>query len=86
MTLSKLVLVLWLASSVFAQSPPKFEVATAKLAAPDAAVRSRVMPSSPDRLSIPGTIVQDHTGLKGRSAMHLDFEFAPPRPAQLGQT
>jgi len=52
MTSPKLAFLLWLAASVFAQPPPEFEVATIKLAAPDA-VRNRVMPSSPDRLSIP---------------------------------
>jgi len=52
MTSPKLAFSLWLAASVFAQPPPEFEVATIKLAAPDA-VRNRVMPSSPDRLSIP---------------------------------
>lgn len=52
MTLGKLILSPLLAVPVFAQAPPKFEVATIKLAAPDA-VRNRMMPSSPDRLSIP---------------------------------
>src|SRR6185436_10499666 len=57
MTLSRLALFLWLAASLFAQSALKFEVATVKLAAPNA-VRNRVMPSSPDRLSIPGMNVR----------------------------
>jgi uncharacterized protein (TIGR03435 family) len=52
MTLYKPGLLLWLTTSVFAQSALKFEVATIKPAAADA-VRNRVMPSSPDRLSIP---------------------------------
>jgi uncharacterized protein (TIGR03435 family) len=42
----------WSSAPVFAQTPPKFESATIKPAAPDA-VRNRVMPASPDRLSIP---------------------------------
>src|SRR5690242_18359674 len=54
---SGLFLALWLPASILAQSVPKFEVATIKLAAPDA-VRNRVMPSSPDRLSIPGMNVR----------------------------
>ena len=47
--------------------------------------------SAAELLSLPasrqllGTIVQDHTGLKGRYTMHLDFPFAAPRPAQLCQ-
>src|SRR5689334_11821611 len=49
----KFILFLWLAASALAQSTPRFEVATVKLAAPDAP-RNRVIPSSPDRLSIPG--------------------------------
>jgi uncharacterized protein (TIGR03435 family) len=52
MTFTKLLLFVSLAASMFAQPAPKFEVATVKPAAPDA-VRNRVMPSSPDRLSIP---------------------------------
>ena len=52
MTLPKLACFAWLAAPVFAQPAPKFEVATIKLAAPDA-VRNRMMPVSPDRLSIP---------------------------------
>jgi len=57
MALSNFALFLSLAASVFAQPAAKFEVATIKLAAPDA-VRNRVMPSSPDRLSIPGMNVR----------------------------
>jgi len=52
MSLPRLRLLLCFAAVVFAQSAGKFEVATVKAAAPDA-VRNRVMPSSPDRLSIP---------------------------------
>lgn len=55
-TFSALAL-LWLPASIFAQSPLEFEVATIKLAAPNA-VRNRVMPSSRDRLSIPGMSVR----------------------------
>ena len=42
---------------VFAQSELSFEVATVKLAAPDA-LRNRVMPSGPDRLVIPSMNVR----------------------------
>ena len=52
MNLGKLVLVPLLAIPVCAQPAPRFEVATIKLAAPNA-VRNYVVPSSPDRLSIP---------------------------------
>jgi uncharacterized protein (TIGR03435 family) len=52
MTLNRLFLLSLLAVSLFAQSELRFEVATIRPAAPDA-VRNRVMPSSPDRLSIP---------------------------------
>jgi len=55
--LSPLVLFLWLPGSILAQSAPQFEVATVKLAAPNA-IRYRVMPSSPDRLSIPAMNVR----------------------------
>ena len=57
MTLHKLILIFWLPASVFPQSPLKFEVATIKLA-PQDAIRNRVMPSGPDRLSIPGMNVR----------------------------
>ncbi len=57
MTLSKLVLIPLLAAPpsglLSAQPEPRFEVATVRIAAPDAP-RNRVMPSSPDRLLIPG--------------------------------
>jgi uncharacterized protein (TIGR03435 family) len=53
MTLTKLLLCLWLAASVFAQSAPKFEVATIKLADPSASVRNRMIRVSPNRISIP---------------------------------
>lgn len=52
-----LALLLWLPALVFAQTDLRFEVATVKPAAPNA-VRNRVMPSSPDRLSIPGMTVK----------------------------
>jgi len=54
---STLALFLGLAGAVFAQSGPRFEVAAIKLAAPDA-IRNRVTPSSPDRLSIPAMTVR----------------------------
>jgi uncharacterized protein (TIGR03435 family) len=57
MTLSKLAFFPWLAASVFAQPAPGFEVATVKLAAPNA-VRNRVMPAGPERLSIPAMNVR----------------------------
>jgi uncharacterized protein (TIGR03435 family) len=43
--------------SAFAQSTPQFEVATVRIATPDA-IRNRVMPSSPDRLLIPSMNVR----------------------------
>ena len=52
MDVFKLALSLCLAATAFAQPAPQFEIATIKLAAPDA-VRNVVVPSSPDRLSIP---------------------------------
>jgi uncharacterized protein (TIGR03435 family) len=55
--LSTLALFLWLPTSTFAQPALQFEVATIKPARPDA-VRNRVMPSSPDRLSIPSMTVR----------------------------
>jgi len=42
----------WSSAPAFAQTAPKFESATVKPAAPDAP-RNRVMPATPDRLSIP---------------------------------
>ena len=42
----------WSSAPAFAETAPKFESATVKRAAPDAP-RNRVMPASPDRLSIP---------------------------------
>lgn len=51
-TPSELALLLCLAASIWPQSAPRFEVATIKPAPPDA-VRNLVMPSGPDRLSIP---------------------------------
>jgi uncharacterized protein (TIGR03435 family) len=53
MTLPKLILFLWLAASVFAQSTLKFEVATIKLADPNAAVRNQMLRPAPNRISIP---------------------------------
>ena len=53
MTLPKLILFLWLAASAFAQSALKFEVATVKLADPNAAVRNQMLRISPTRMSIP---------------------------------
>ena len=52
MTLTKPLLSLWLAAPVFAQSAPRFEVATVKLAAPDAPVRNQMIRVSPNRMSI----------------------------------
>ncbi|HEY4365351.1 MAG TPA: TIGR03435 family protein [Bryobacteraceae bacterium] len=52
MDVSRLALFLCLAAPAFAQPEPKFEIATIKLAAPNAP-RNVVVPSSPDRLSIP---------------------------------
>ena len=56
-TLFALTLFLWLPASILAQSAFQFEVATVKLAAPNA-IRNRVVPSSPDRLSISGMTVR----------------------------
>jgi uncharacterized protein (TIGR03435 family) len=53
MTLSKLALFAWLAAPVFAQPAPKFEVATVKLAAPNAQARNQMIRVSPNRMSIP---------------------------------
>jgi uncharacterized protein (TIGR03435 family) len=53
MTLSKLACFAWLAAPVFAQPAPKFEVATIKLAAPNAPVRNQMIRVSPNRMSIP---------------------------------
>jgi uncharacterized protein (TIGR03435 family) len=50
-------LILWLPASIFAQAPLRFEIATVKLAAPNAP-RNRVVPSSPDRLVIPAMNVR----------------------------
>lgn len=56
-TLSLLALFLRMAVSAFGQAPLEFEVATVKLAAPDA-IRYRVVPAGPDRLSIPAMTVR----------------------------
>lgn len=48
----KLALLISIPAVLLAQTPLKFEVATVKPAAPNA-VRNRVVPSAPDRLSIP---------------------------------
>ncbi len=53
MTLPKLILFLGLAASVLAQPAPKFEVATIKLAAPNAQPRNQMLRVSPNRMSIP---------------------------------
>ena len=52
MTLCKLALLVLLSGSVFGQSEPRFESATIKVAAPGA-IQNRIVPTSPDRLSIP---------------------------------
>jgi uncharacterized protein (TIGR03435 family) len=52
MTLTKLMTFVWLAAPVFAQPPPRFEVATIKLAAPDAQVRNQMIRVSANRMSI----------------------------------
>ncbi len=61
MTLFKIAPALCLAASAFAQpatdSAPRFEVATVKLAAPGA-IRNRVAPAGPERLSIPAMNVR----------------------------
>jgi uncharacterized protein (TIGR03435 family) len=36
--------------------------------------------SLPQSRALLGTIVQDHSGLEKRYTLHLDFQFAPPRP------
>ncbi len=53
MNLPKLIPFLWLAASVFAQSALKFEVATIKLADPNAPVRNQMVRVAPNRISIP---------------------------------
>ena len=50
---AKLTLFFWLAASVFAQSPLKFEVATIKLADPNAPGRNQMLRAAPNRMSIP---------------------------------
>jgi uncharacterized protein (TIGR03435 family) len=40
--------------------------------------------SLPQSRSLLGTIVDDHTGLKGRYTMELDYPFAPQRPGGPG--
>ncbi len=52
MTLSKLACFAWLVAPVFAQQSPRFEVATIKLAAPNAPVRNQMIRVSPNRMSI----------------------------------
>jgi uncharacterized protein (TIGR03435 family) len=53
MTLSKLTLLLWPAATLLAQSSPRFEVATIKLADPNVPVRNQMIRISPNRMSIP---------------------------------
>jgi len=53
MTLAKLTLFAWVAASALAQSSLKFEVATVKLADPNAAVRNQMLRPAPNRMSIP---------------------------------
>jgi len=53
MTLYKLLPFLWLAASVFAQSALKFEVATIKLADPNAPMQNQIVRVAPNRMSIP---------------------------------
>ena len=53
MTLTKLSLFVCLAALVSAQAPLKFEVATIKLADPNAAVRNQMLRPAPNRMSIP---------------------------------
>jgi uncharacterized protein (TIGR03435 family) len=53
MTRSKLLFFPLLAASVFAQPALKFEVATIKLADPNAAARNQMLRTSPNRMSIP---------------------------------
>ena len=53
MTFSKLILFLWLAVTVFAQPALKFEVATVKLADPNATLRNQMVRVAPHRMSIP---------------------------------
>jgi uncharacterized protein (TIGR03435 family) len=52
MTRPKLISLLWLALPAFAQPAPKFEVATIKLADPNAAVRNQMLRVAPNRISI----------------------------------
>src|ERR1044071_2062036 len=52
MTLTNLILLLCLATSVFAQPALKFEVATVKLADPNATVRNQMVRVAPNRMSI----------------------------------
>jgi len=37
--------------------------------------------SLPQSRALLGGLTLDHTGLKGRYALELDYQFAPPRPA-----
>jgi uncharacterized protein (TIGR03435 family) len=53
MTCSKLIFFPLLAASVFAQPALKFEVATIKLADPNAAARNQMLRTAPNRMSIP---------------------------------
>jgi len=53
MTRSKLIFFPLLAASVFAQPALKFEVATIKLANPNAAARNQMLRTAPNRMSIP---------------------------------
>jgi len=52
MTRSRLILFLSMTAPVFAQSALKFEVATIKLADPNAAVRNQMVRVAPNRISI----------------------------------
>jgi uncharacterized protein (TIGR03435 family) len=72
------------------EDDPKMPRCASGLRTPGMFLEGVTMFSVAEQLSLPqpraelGKIVEDRTGLTGRYKMELEFQFAPPRPAQPG--